>query len=281
MNRIGDYGLIGDCHSVALVGRDGSIDWACFPRFDSSAVFAKILDLDKGGSFLLAGVGALECRRSYAGDSNVLVTTQVCPDGELEITDCMPTGRFDPAAPGKVECSHSILRRARVTRGKVEVELLLAPRFEYGHFTPRFTLTSPRTAEIVGGADALWVACSRELGATRDDIGARWQLAQGDEVWIETTWTSSHDAKPSGLAVRAEDFERRLNDTLAFWRDWIGNCWYQGEHEKNVRRSALALKALIYAPTGAVVAAPTTSLPEEIGGGRNWDYRYTWIETPR
>ncbi len=221
MNRIGDYGLIGDCHSVALVGRDGSIDWACFPRFDSSAVFARILDLDKGGSFF-GGSGCarlpaqLRRRQQRAGHHAGV------PDGELEITDCMPTGRFDPAAPGKVACSHSILRRARVTRGTVEVELLLAPRFGYGISTPRFTLTSPRTAEIVGGADALWVACSRELGATRDDIGARWQLAQGDEVWIETTWTSSHDAKPSGLAVRAEDFERRLNDTLAFWRDWIG-----------------------------------------------------------
>ena len=277
MNRIEDYALVGDCHSVALVGRDGSIDWCCFPRMDSPAVFAKILDADRGGSFQIGARGATGTEREYVTDTNVLVTRHVSATGALEVTDCMPTGRFDAQAPGRVSCTHSILRRLRAVSGPVEAELLLDPRFEYGAFTPRFTLTSPHTAEIVGGADALWVGSSRPLSVSRDALHTTWKLDAGEEAWIEVAWSSSHAAERPAHAPSCDELRRKLEDTISFWREWLGQSWYDGEHAAEVRRSALALKALTYAPTGAVVAAPTTSLPEEIGGGRNWDYRYTWI----
>jgi GH15 family glucan-1,4-alpha-glucosidase len=265
MNHIGDYALLGDCHSAALVGRDGSVDWACFPRFDSPAVFARILDQEGGGHFRLWAEPVSEVRRAYLDDTNVLVTTSVCEDGEVEVTDCMPIGPGGPA----------VVRRARCTAGTVDLHLSVAPRFEYGAVVPRFRLASSSSAEVVGGADAMWVTATRLLQTDGGAVTGRWRLAAGDEVWVEAAWTPSHVRRHPPPS--AADLAARLAATVAFWRDWMAGCRYQGPHEAAVRRSALVLKALTYAPTGALVAAPTTSLPEEIGGERNWDYRYTWI----
>jgi GH15 family glucan-1,4-alpha-glucosidase len=277
MNAIGDYALIGDCHSAALVGRDGSIDWACFPRFDSPSVFGRILDHDSGGHFSIAARELRDCRRHYIEDTNVLITEMQTGEGVVEITDCMPVLASDPAQPAKVRAHHSIVRRARCLAGSIVLEVSVAPRFEYGLFVPRFRMTSDRTAEIVGGADALWISASRPLEQQDEAIVARWEMAAGEEIWMEAAWSSSHEIRNPSEMPGPPELEQRLNETISFWRAWIAKCWYEGEHTEVVRRSALVLKALTYAPSGAVVAAPTTSLPEHLGGHRNWDYRYTWI----
>ena len=277
MNQIGDYALIGDCHSAALVGRDGSIDWACFPRFDSDAVFARILDADHGGHFQVAPVAPHQVRRAYVEDTNVLRTQFETATGRIELLDCMPVLPFDPARPTEVRAHGSILRQARCVEGEVALRIGLAPRFEYGAFSPRFRATSPTTVEIVGGADALWLTCSHPLQVRPEGIDAVVNLRAGEALMLELAWSASFVEKSAAEHPSLDALHQRLDDTLAFWRGWLAQCRYQGAYVERVRRSALALKALTYAPTGAVVAAPTTSLPEEVGGARNWDYRYTWI----
>jgi GH15 family glucan-1,4-alpha-glucosidase len=252
---IADYALLGDCHSAALVARDGSIDWACFPRFDSPALFCRILDVERGGTFGVSAEGTLSAERAYLEESNVLATRFETPTGRLELTDCMPVEPFDPQRPARVATRHALLRRVRCLEGEVTAQVVIAPRFEYGALVPRFRAVSAGSAEIVGGADAVSVRATRRLEVADTRVRARWRL---------------HEGEP-------REFQLRLQDTLAFWRDWMRACKTVGEPQWLVRRSALVLKALTYAPTGAVVAAPTTSLPERIGGARNWDYRYTWI----
>jgi GH15 family glucan-1,4-alpha-glucosidase len=269
VNRIADYALIGDCHSLALVGRDGAIDWACFPRFDSPSVFGRILDAERGGHFTIAPVSPKPVRgtRRYIEDTNVLVTTFVTDTGEVEVTDCMAVSE---------DVRHLILRRVRCTRGAVTVGVEIAPRFEYATFIPRFRAASAMGGETVGGADALWVECTRPVTANELSFSGRWELAEGDEAWASAAWYPSH-TQQEHPPVASGLFAELLKRTVDFWTGWMAGCAYQGEHAAEVRRSALVLKALTYAPSGAVIAAGTTSLPESIGGSRNWDYRYTWI----
>jgi GH15 family glucan-1,4-alpha-glucosidase len=281
VNRIGDHALIGDCHSLALVGKDGSIEWACFPRFDSPAVFASILDERRGGSFRVSPAPAPArhrptSQRWYLEDTNVLVTKFETSTGVLEVTDFMPTGHDPSASPTSVRSHHGIIRRARCTAGEVDVAIEVAPRFEYATFVPRFVAISAVSAEVVGGADALWVECTRPISGDGERLFGDWALASGEEAWVATFWYPSQ-TRMTASPVRARDFPALLEETAQFWREWMGNCTYAGLHSREVRRSALVLKALTYAPSGAVVAAGTTSLPESIGAGRNWDYRYTWI----
>jgi GH15 family glucan-1,4-alpha-glucosidase len=279
MNRIGDYALIGDCHSAALVGRDGRIEWACFPRFDSPAVFCAALDDKRGGAWSIAASGTTRSSRAYVPGTNVLVTTFVTPTGTVELTDCMPVERGSPTEPNRIFAYAAIMRRVLCTAGTVEITVELAPRFEYGSFVPRFRATSECTAEIVGGADALYVHATSPIATTDHAVTARWQLAAGEEVWIDAVWRPSYESKAqtTSSVEHAAEGARRLDSTIAFWRTWLARCKYEGIHLDAVLRSALALKAMTYAPSGAMVAAVTTSLPEEIGGNRNWDYRFTWI----
>jgi GH15 family glucan-1,4-alpha-glucosidase len=279
VNRIGDFALIGDCHSAALVGRDGRIEWACFPRFDSPAVFGSVLDETRGGSWSIAMTGTASSTRAYVPNTNVLVTTFHGPAGSVEVTDCMPVERTDPNKPRTTRNHAAIMRRVTCVSGAAEVTVELAPRFGYGLVLPRFRLTSDITAEIVGGADALYVHATHPLAVTDGAITARWQLATGDVVWIDAVWRRSYEPKQQTTSIEEHFAEgaRRLEATITFWRTWLGRCRYTGLHRDVVLRSALALKAMTFAPSGAIVAAPTTSLPEMIGGRRNWDYRYTWI----
>jgi GH15 family glucan-1,4-alpha-glucosidase len=270
--------VIGDCHSLALVGRDGSIDWLCFPRFDSPSVFARSLD-ENAGHFQVAPVAAVrEVHRTYLPATNVLATTFVTADGVVELTDCMTVGAFDPDRPAAVDHHASVLRRVRCTSGRATVNVDLRPRFEYGTVLPRFTSMTGTTARIVGGADALWVRATRDLQCDRAHLGASWDLEAGDEAWLEVQWTQAGAPSPhEGEADHRRAMADRFATTVGFWEAWLAGCTYVGDHERRVHRSALALKALIYAPTGAVVAAGTTSMPEWLGGVRNWDYRFTWI----
>jgi GH15 family glucan-1,4-alpha-glucosidase len=276
VNRIGDYALIGDCHSAALVGRDGSVDWACFPRFDSPAVFAKVLDAERGGSFSVSPEAVAEVRRRYVDGTNVLQTTFRCESGELVLTDCMPV-HCEGVDPRDLHTHHSILRRIECTEGTVGVRVAVEPRFEYGRFVPFFRLTSEETGEAVGGADAVHITATRLLDEERERIRGRWHLRAGETVWIEAAWSPSHRLRSGEEIPSPGDLEKRLDETITFWRGWSDRCIVEVADVDAVQRSALTLKALAYAPTGAVIAAPTTSLPEEIGGERNWDYRYTWI----
>ena len=190
----------------------------------------------------------------------------------------MPVARFDPEQPAAVHSHHSILRRVRCVGGRVTARLVFEPRGEYGVVTPRFTGTSPATCSVIGGPDALWLRATRPVGGDGDRVVADWDLESGQEEWIEVGWTPAAGDDPFTDRDLRAGMAARFADTVAFWEDWFSHgCLYDGEHHRKVHRSALVLKALTYAPTGAVIAAGTTSLPEWIGGERNWDYRFTWI----
>ena len=259
MGRIADYAVIGDCHTVALVGRDASIDWWCPARFDAPSVFARILDPDAGHCSITIGERRAGSR-TYVQDTNVLTTVLSCDDGDLEITDCMPVAPFDHDNPSAVTTSACILRRVRCLSGEVEAVVDVSIKPDYAR--------PDSTAE----RGAITVHATRPLDATADGYHARWSLSAGDSAWLRIDGPGA-----AGEPLEQHDAAGKLMTTIGFWRDWLSGCTYRGAYEDVVRRSALVLKSLIYAPTGAVVAAPTTSLPEAIGGGRNWDYRYTWI----
>ena len=277
MNRIQDYALIGDCHSSALVGKDGSIDWCCFPRFDSPSLLGRVLDEKKGGFFQICPASNYRVERKYKKDTNILETTFLCESGIVVLEDCMPVEPLDSTRPSRVQSYGSILRKATCIEGKVELKVILQPAFEYGSFVPRFRSTSDRTVEIAGGADALWVTSSHPLNANHENVSATATLEENETLIIDMEWSSSIEERKPEHHPSLADLEGRLADTQAFWKKWISGCRYSGPYEEPIKRSALALKAMIYSPSGAVVAAPTTSLPEQIGGERNWDYRYTWI----
>ena len=224
MNRIGDYALIGDCHSAALVGSDGSIDWACFPRFDSPAIFCRALDEQRGGSFAVTPADAESVERAYIDGTNVLQTTFRCAAGTLELSDCMPVTSIG-RDPRDMRTYRSLLRRLSCTDGEVDVEVSVAPRFDYGRFVPHFRLTSEESAEAVGGADALHITATRLLDEERECIKARWHLRAGEIVWIEAAWGPSLAApkclRSSGRSgAAAVDYD----ETVAFWNAWNDRC---------------------------------------------------------
>jgi GH15 family glucan-1,4-alpha-glucosidase len=274
---IGDYGLIGDCHGAALVSRSGSIDWCCMPRFDAGSCFARLLDWQRGGHGTLApdGVDPARTTRTYVGDSLVLETHLHCEAGEVRVTDCLVCDEQDVRDPRR-----RLLRIAEGVRGHVELRLHVAPRFDYGNVRPWLRRLAPRAVAAIGGDDALVIACDAELDVDDHDVHASVVLAPGERLRLALTYTPPEllDAQPPDVPS-AEELDACLERTLAFWRTWAGRIHFEGADADApaVRRSALTLKALTYAPTGAIVAAPTTSLPEWLGSERTWDYRYAWI----
>lgn len=277
MRKISDYALIGDCHSAALVSRDGSIDWCCFPKFDSPSVFTRLLDKDKGGSFLITPEVSFRVTRRYKPGTCMLVTEFITAEGRFTVTDMMNVYKDENANSAGVGTRHAILRKITGLEGRVPVRVAITPRFEYGAYIPRFRLTSDTTGEIVGGADALWVTSTRKLSAGNDRIRALWRVEKGEEVYLQVAWSNSREEYTSNEHPTPDELNLYYRQTEDFWQKWIEPLNYSGFFEKEVERSAFTLKLLTYAPTGAIVAAPTTSLPEEIGGIRNWDYRFTWI----
>jgi len=270
---ISDYAIIGDMRTAALVGLHGSIDWCCFPRFDSPSLFAAILDHDRGGCFQIEPVARYTSTQRYLPATNILVTSfHTDRGGVVEVTDFMPSlerGR-------ELSAFHEIHRRIECTRGEVEVVLLFEPRFDYGrapvYIIPRRNglLATDREREAVTISSPESVAW--ELDEGRAAARAHLRLAAGDSLWIVLRYDDD-EVHP----VATYDSQAKLDATAAFWDDWVSRIRYHGPYRAEVERSALVLKLLFYAPTGAIVAAPTTSLPEEIGGVRNWDYRYTWL----
>jgi GH15 family glucan-1,4-alpha-glucosidase len=267
---IAEHGLIGDLHTVALVGTDGTIDWYCCPRFDSPSVFAAILDADRGGRFRIAPEGDdWSSKQLYLPDTNVLITRFLTPDGVGEVQDFMP-----PARAGEAAHRHRVIRRVIAVRGRMRLVADVAPRFDYARARHEVVLTE-HGALLRSSGLSLGLATSAPLEiAGGRDVCARIEIRAG-----ETAGFVLERVDPDEAPVPYSDAEiaSELDATVAFWRRWLQGSWYSGRWREMVHRSALTLKLLTYAPTGAIVAAPTTSLPERIGGGRNWDYRFTWM----
>lgn len=263
---IGDYGLIGDMRTAALVARDGAIDWYCPERFDAPAVFCRLLDAQKGGWLRVGPTGEHEAARVYLGDTNILVTTFATGTGRVRLTDLMPVPlRSDGSA---------ILRLVEGLRGVVDVEVAFRPTFDYARAD---TVLTAQDGGAIARAGVASLALTSPVALRPHPSGAlvgTARVAAGERLWVMLV-SGRGGVEPTRLS--ASEADDALDETLASWRTWSARCTYTGPYHQLVRRSALLLNLLTYEPTGAVVAAPTTSLPEAIGGVRNWDYRYTWL----
>ncbi len=255
--------MIGDCETAALVSRNGSIDWLCFPSFDSPACFAALLGTPEHGRWLLTPAGEVTAiRRWYRGDSAVLETEFTTADGVASLIDFMPirSGRPD------------LMRIVAGRRGRVAMRMELVIRFDYGSVTPWVTRT-PGGLTAIGGPDSIRLRTPVQLRGEAFTTRAEFVVALGEQVPFAMTWSPSHDP----AAVPELEPVHTLRQTEAWWETWSARCQVEGPWRAAVLRSLITLKALTYRPTGAIVAAPTTSLPERYGGVRNWDYRYCWL----
>jgi len=260
-SRIEDYGLIGNLRTGALVSKAGSIDWLCAPRFDSKACFAALVGYDEHGRWSLEPASPVRSRRQrYRGDTLVLETDVTCDEGAYRLIEFMPPGeRTD------------IVRIVEGVEGDVPLQMVLCARFDYGLNRPWATRTADGFS-LIAGPDALLIRGPVEMRQTDRGIEADLRLRARDRLPLTLTWYQSHLAEPSVVDSHAE-----LERCERFWSEWVARCTYQGKWREAVVRSLLTLKALTYEPTGAIVAAPTLGLPEEIGGVRNWDYRFCWL----
>src|ERR671910_45813 len=259
---IEDYALIGDTHTAGLVSREGSIDWLCLPRFDSPACFAALLGDRSNGRWLLAPAGPVrEVRRRYQGDTLVLETEYRTDDGIVRVVDCMPPRQWDP----------DVARIVEGVKGRVPMRMELTIRFDYGSIVP-WVRHIDGALHAVAGPDSVWLRTPVPVRGENWSTLADFTMAEGERAPFMLTWHASHRPAPRRISpVRA------LGDTEAWWGEWASHIDYAGGWQDAVIRSLLTLKALTYAPTGGIVAAPTTSLPEQLGGVRNWDYRYCWL----
>ena len=269
---LGDYGIIGDMRAVALVARDGSIDWCCLPHFDSPSVFARLLDAERGGFWRIGPTDAVDGTQRYERGTNVLVTRFECDGGVLEVTDFMPCLEWDR----QLASHHEIHRRVRAIGGPIRVESVLEPRFDYAASPVSFRRRRYGILATDDQDEVLTVAAPPELEwrVDGDTSRARVEFAvpEGECRWLSMRYDDDEVWPPE----RYEP-ETKLAGTRELWSRWARELRYDGPYRDAVVRSALALKLLFFAPTGAIVAAPTTSLPELVGGERNWDYRYSWL----
>jgi len=268
---IEDYGIIGNLRTAALIGKNGSLDWLCYPRFDSPSVFGALLDDKKGGHFRIESTADnVTHKQLYWPDTNVLVTRFLSPDGVGETVDFMPLGANGACSP-----DGCLIRRVRVVRGAMRFRLECHPAFNYAR-------DEHITRIVKGGAHfnapglRLGLRSPVRLQHSGNGVSAEFSLSEGSgkSFQLYEVDARGHD---SGGALSEQQSEQLFNDTVAYWRKWVANGTYTGRWREMMNRSALALKLLTYEPTGAIVAAPTCSLPESLGGARNWDYRYTWI----
>ena len=274
--KISDYGIIGNLHSVALVGKDGSIDWLCLPHIDSPSVFAAILDADDGGCFSISPEGEWDSVLSYLEDSNVLVGQFRTRTGSYTLTDFMTV----PAARDSQDSAQHdfvLVRLLRVQRGSVRVRVRFEPKFDYGRLTPECTFFPGRGVVAAANGKYLALSTTRDMEIRGAYAEGLWELEEGERVALRLHYGAR---EPDELSEQKA--EGHLVDTLAFWRNWLyqsGTGFFNdlGPHRDQVIRSLLVLKLLCYQPRGTMAAAATTSLPEEIGGVRNWDYRYSWV----
>ncbi len=268
---IENYGIIGNMRTVALVGMNGSIDWYCYPYFDSPSIFGAILDDNKGGSFQICPVGdQVRHKQFYWPSTNILVTRIFLPDGIAELEDFMPVGLASDSP-----WYHHLYRRIRCVRGAVRIALICRPSFDYGHKSHE---TLPAANGVIFKSGSLTIALCSAVPLNQDGQGgvaAEFTLVEGNSQIFILRAQGTEGSVPYPPSER--EAEELFQNTVKFWHNWLSACTYHGRWREQVQRSALALKLLTFDPTGAIIAAPTTSLPEVIGGTRNWDYRYTWI----
>jgi GH15 family glucan-1,4-alpha-glucosidase len=256
------YALIGDTYSAALVGNDGSIDWLCWPRFDSDACFAALLGDERHGFWRIApSIPVLSVRRRYVPGTLVLETDFETAEGAVRLTDFMPQRDETP----------DIVRIVRGLRGRVPIHMEASLRFGYGDRTP-WLRSTVCCVSAKAGPDATMLRTRMPMQAANGSISSDFTVAEHEQVPLILTWFRSHQRPP-----RSVEAFTALEETITFWRRWSERCAYQGPWREHVVRSLITLKALTYSPTGGIVAAPTTSLPEHLGGKRNWDYRYCWL----
>jgi GH15 family glucan-1,4-alpha-glucosidase len=271
---IGDYGFISDCHSSALVSRSGSIDWCCMPRMDDGSIFGRLLDWDRGGFFRIAPTGEHEVERRYLEDTLVLEATFRSGDGAVRVLDCFVMregGRKDPA--------RQLLRVVEGVEGAVELEARVAPRFEYGVAKPWIRPYGGQWAAL-GGDDGLIISSDLDLELDgRSDLVSTFTVSEGDRVRTALTYAYPEDLDDGPEdPPEPDELDRRLDETVKWWRRWAERGARDvGRGPEAVQRSAVVLKGLTIARTGAIAAAATTSLPEVSGGGQNWDYRHSWV----
>jgi GH15 family glucan-1,4-alpha-glucosidase len=271
---IGDYALLSDCRSAALVSRAGSVDWLCFPRFDAPAVFARVLD-PQGGHFAICPVGEFEASRAYVDQTMALETTFATASGTAVLTDAMAVGRNERGHALGAGSPGVLLRRLECTGGEMDVDITYAPRPEYGLIHPILETVSGGLAAR-GGAGRLMLSGAAGFRVDGATATARLHLIAGQTVMFALQHGQMQE--PPLAAWDADQMTARLEDTVEGWRSWSAiHQTYEGPWRDLVHHSGRVLQALTFAPTGAIVAAPTTSLPEAIGGERNWDYRYTWV----
>jgi len=273
---IADYAFISDCHSMALVGRNGSIDWCCMPRVDSASIFGRLLDWERGGHCLVTPVDS-ECSsfQSYLEDTLVLETTFRTDGGEAKLTDC-----FTMHTGGKTHPHLQLLRVLEGVRGRVDFRVVVSPRFDYGEVKPWLRRHSSRVFSAIGGNDGIVVAADAdlEMDAESHDLLATVTIRAEERHRLSITFARPEDLEyVAPVTHEPEELDKRLQETIRWWRRWAKQIMVQGSHRPGVVRSAITLKGLTYAPTGAMAAAATTSLPESPGGERNWDYRFSWI----
>lgn len=271
---IADYAAVGDGRSVALVSSDSSVDWLCLPRFDSPSIFAALLDARAGGCFRIRPTAAFQTQRRYIPDTNVLETTFSTASGSVLLRDLMPVAS-EPDKRTFLTPDHELLREVQGISGEVELEVAYEPRPDYGRARPRL-----RTRGALGiwceGGPALVLCSDLPLEVSSDGDAAYGTAAvrAGERRYLSLTFSED---EPAVVPALGEAARARVERSIQWWQQWVSRCTYQGPHRDMVVRSALALKLLCYAPSGAVVAAPTTSLPEALGGVRNWDYRFCWL----
>src|SRR6201982_3931986 len=265
---ISDYGVIGHMHTAPLVGLDGSIDWYCAPRFDSPSVFAALLDARKGGRFQLSPVENFSTKQSYEGDTNVLSTIFESKNGKVKLTDFMPCFMEKGELAGFQEL-HRILD---CIEGELGLRIIFHPRRDYARGETRIVETREGWVATCQRHQVNLAASLKLHSADKDTMSTEFALSKGQRATFVLRWGRNH-AKP----VAKFETGRKLSRTLSYWKRWVGHVKYEGPYRSQVVRSCLVLKMLQYAPTGAMVAAVTTSLPESVGALRNWDYRYSWI----
>src|SRR6266404_2907351 len=272
---IADYGLLADCNSAALVSRDGSIDWLCLPRYDSSSVFGRILD-PAAGHWSIRPAGSFTSERRYLPGTLVIETTFTTDTGTAKLTDALVFAEGQRGHQLGIDAPRELLRSVKGVSGEVELVFELAPRTEYGLVRPLFRKEGDGGLTF-GGPNRISVRAGVPVEIQDVTMQAAFSVSAGDRVGFSLRWIPTEANKPPA-ATAPSAVAARLEDTAEGWRSWEAeHDIYQGPHRKLVRESSRVLKGLTYRPTGAIVAAPTTSLPETVGGERNWDYRYSWI----
>jgi GH15 family glucan-1,4-alpha-glucosidase len=272
---IEEYALIGDTHSAGLISRAGSLDWLCLPRFDSGSCFAALLDEKRGGRWLIAPEQISTVHRAYREDSMVLESIFETASGSVKLVDCMPLadkkGDDDPRA---IAPERAVIRAVIGISGSVRIRMEYAPRFDYGSTQPWFH-DENGVLEAAAGPDAIDLITDVPLEVDESTIRATFDVAEGEEAAFVALYRPAHE--PLRASPTPRDWHELVDRTDRFWREWASRCEHKGRWRDEVARSLLTLKAMTYSPTGGIVAAATTSLPEKPGGSRNWDYRYCWL----